>query len=164
MYAEVAQKLIDESKARFPSVAVMDALGVVYPQYWLQGDAEVSFRKHLTMLQDFYCEPKYVGKDSAMQLVPPILDRFKLEVEQPLFKVAMLNNAKAAMELPPLGSPPSPMVNPLTKIWRLFDANSTLSKCFLEYFKLAEIAVVHVLGSVEDERTFSSLSFLKDKI
>jgi hypothetical protein len=164
MYAEAAQKLIDESKARFPSVAVMDALGVVYPQYWLQGDAEVSFRKHLTVLQDFYCEPKYVGTGSAMQLVPPILDRFKLEVEQPLFKVAMLNNAKATMELLPLGSPPSPMVNPLTKIWRLFDANSTLSKCFPEYFKLAEIAVVHVLGSVEDERTFSSLSFLKDKI
>jgi hypothetical protein len=68
------------------------------------------------------------------------------------------------MELPPLGSPPSPMVNPLTKIWRLFDANSTLSKCFPEYLKLAKIAVVHVLGSVEDERTFSSLSFLKDNI
>ena len=56
------------------------------------------------------------------------------------------------------------MVNPLTKIWRLFDANSTLSKCFLEHLKLVEIAVVHVLGSVEDERTFSSLSFLNDKI
>ena len=34
---------------------------------------------------------------------------------------------------------------------------------FLEFAKLAEIAIVQVLGSVEDERTFSSLSFLKDK-
>jgi hypothetical protein len=63
-------------------------------------------------------------------LVPPILDRYKLEVEQPLFKVAMLNNAKAA-----------PIINPLTKIWRIFYANSTLSKCFPKYLKLAEIAI-----------------------
>jgi hypothetical protein len=33
-----------------------------------------------------------------------------------------------------------------------------------EYIKLAEIAVVLVLGSVEDERTFSTLSFMKDKL
>lgn len=35
---------------------------------------------------------------------------------------------------------------------------------FQEYVKLAKIAMVQVLGSVEDERTFSSLSFLKDKL
>jgi hypothetical protein len=29
---------------------------------------------------------------------------------------------------------------------------------------LAEIAMVHVLGSVEDERCFSSLTFLKDRL
>ena len=50
-----------------------------------------------------------MGLGSDMQLVPSILDRFKLEMEQPLFKVAMLNNAKAAMELPPLA--------PLQVLW-----------------------------------------------
>jgi hypothetical protein len=103
---------------------------VVYPQYWLQGDAEVSFRKHLTVLQDFYCEPKYVGKGSAMQLVPPILHRFKLEVEQPLFKGSHVEQCQGSHGATSFGLPPSPMVNPLTKIWRLFDANSTLNKCF----------------------------------
>ena len=34
---------------------------------------------------------------------------------------------------------------------------------FSEYFNLAEVAIMHVLGNVEDERCFSSLSFLKDK-
>ena len=33
-----------------------------------------------------------------------------------------------------------------------------------EYLKLAEIAAVLVLRSVEDERTFSMLSFMKDKL
>ena len=33
-----------------------------------------------------------------------------------------------------------------------------------EYFKVAEIAIATVLGSVEDERTFSMLSFMKSKL
>jgi hypothetical protein len=28
-----------------------------------------------------------------------------------------------------------------------------LSKCFPEFIKLAEIAIIHILGSVENERT-----------
>jgi hypothetical protein len=87
-----------------------------------------------------------------------------LEVEQPLFKVAMLNNSTAALEMPPLGSSTVPVLNPLTRIWRLLDGNLTLNKCFPEFIKLAEIAMIHVLGSVEDERTFSSLNFLKDRL
>jgi hypothetical protein len=33
-----------------------------------------------------------------------------------------------------------------------------------EFVKLAEIAAVQVLGSVEDERTFSTLTFMKTKL
>jgi hypothetical protein len=43
-------------------------------------------------------------------------------------------------------------VNPMTKLWRTLDANSALVAHFLEYIKFAQIAMVHVLGSVEDER------------
>jgi hypothetical protein len=96
---------------------------------------------------------------------PPVLDRYKLESEQPLFKMAMINNSEWALELPPLGAHPAvPFVNPLTKLWWEFDANSALSASFPEYIKLAQIAVIHLLGSVEDERTFSSLTFVKDKL
>jgi hypothetical protein len=76
----------------------------------------------------------------------------------------MLNNSTAALEMPPLGSSTVPVLNPLTRIWRLLDGNLTLNKCFPEFIKLAEIAMIHVLGSVEDERTFSSLNFLKDRL
>jgi len=33
-----------------------------------------------------------------------------------------------------------------------------------EYVKLVKLAMVHILGLVEDERCFSSLTFLKDKV
>jgi hypothetical protein len=159
-FAAAAQKLLDELKARFPSVVVLDALGVVYPQYWKQDDCDTSFCKHLNVLKEFYREPKWVGKEGEKRLIPAVLDKYKLESEQPLFKMAMVSNSAWAMEKPPPGfNPHIPILNPLTKLWKQLDANS-----FPEYIKLAEIAMVHVLGSVEDERAFSSLTFLKDKL
>jgi hypothetical protein len=69
------------------------------------------------------------------------------------------------MELPPPGfNPHIPILNPLTKLWRQLEANSALSTSFSKYIKLTEIAMVHVLGSMEDERAFSSLTFLKDRL
>ena len=55
-------------------------------------------------------------------------------------------------------------VNPLTTYGRLIDSNIMLRHNLSKFFKLAEIATVLVLGSVEDERTFSTLSFMKDKL
>jgi len=39
-----------------------------------------------------------------------------------------------------------------------------LKKHFREWFKVAELAAVQVLGSVEDERTFSTVAFSKSKL
>jgi hypothetical protein len=55
-------------------------------------------------------------------------------------------------------------VNPVTKLWRSINANSYLKHSLSEYLKVAEIAIVMVLGSVQDERTFSTVSFMKTKL
>ena len=79
--------------------------------------------------------------------------------------MAMVANSPSAMESPPLGHDASkPVVNPVTKLWKRLDANSALNSSFPKYIKLAQIALIHVLGLVEDERAFSSLTFLKDKV
>ncbi len=36
--------------------------------------------------------------------------------------------------------------------------------CLFEFMQLAELAIVQVIGSVEDERTFSTLTFMKSKL
>jgi len=91
-------------------------------------------------------------------LIPPVLDRHSLETQQGLFKLVMVNNAKKYVE-------PLFYLNPLTRLWRFLDSCTVLRvKAFPEYYRLAEIAVVQVLGSVEDERCFSSLAFLKNKL
>jgi len=112
----------------------------------------------LDVIKKFYGEPKWIGEGDDKRLIPAVLDCFQLELQQHLFKLSMLSNSMAALEDPNMA------VNPLTRLWRVIDANTSLSKEIPEYVKLAEIAMIHVLGSVEDERCFSSLAFLKDKL
>jgi len=56
-------------------------------------------------------------------------------------------------------------LEPLRKIF--FEYRTLLAKMTLDsvdntkYIKLAKVMIVHVLGSMEDEQCFSSLSFLK---
>ena len=69
----------------------------------------------------------------------------------------MLSNTRAAME-PPFDC------NLLTRLWKGLDATICLAHHFSEYMKLAEMAIVHVIGSIEDEHIFSSVSFIKSKV
>ncbi len=54
--------------------------------------------------------------------------------------------------------------NALTHIWRAINAFQVLTHSFPEYLKLVEMAIVHILGNVEDKRHFSFFAFLKNKL
>jgi len=73
------------------------------------------------------------------------------------FKIIMQSNVVAIMEAPF-------HANPLTQLWQIFEASRILWHSFLEFFKLAKIAVVQIMGLVEDEQTFFTLSFMKFKL
>lgn len=90
-------------------------------------------------------------------MVPVLIDRELLITQERISKTAMRAKSPTAMKLPFVH-------NPLTSLWHTLDVASCLTKEFSEYFKLAEIAVVHVLGSVEDECCFSLVNFLKSKV
>lgn len=155
--AGAASLVIAELDARFPSQQVMNAFGILYPQYWCQGDAEEHFDKHLRCLLDNYGHGKILGEGDNKILVPALINRDLLMAQRSLFKTCMRSNCRSAM-LPPYD------VNPLTRVWRVLDSNNSLTQSFCEFVKLAEMAMVHVIGSAEDERTFSSLNFLKSKL
>jgi hypothetical protein len=55
-------------------------------------------------------------------------------------------------------------VNPLTRLWWALEAFRVLRHFFLEFFKLLEIAVIQMLGLVEEDKTFSTFSFMKSKL
>jgi len=46
----------------------------------------------------------------------------------------------------------------------MIHASYLLSNAFPKYLKVAEIAMVHVFGSIEDEQCFNFVAFLKNKV
>ena len=158
-----AKHLIEELEKRFPQQEVMCALGICYPQYWLTDTFEATFPGHIATLKTFYGTsrklwvPADAETEDAEEWVPPPLDIRNLELQSSFFKITMISNAKAAMSLPMTE-------NPMSRLWRKLSSNALISAKLSEFMKVAEIAHVQVLGSVEDERTFSSLAFLKSKL
>jgi hypothetical protein len=59
---------------------------------------------------------------------------------------------------------PSHDYNPTIYLWRSFVFNVILKDTIFEYFKLVELAIVVVLGIVEDELTFYTITFMKSKL
>jgi hypothetical protein len=60
----------------FPQCALLDAMGIIYPQYWWQLECEVNFAKHLEMLMVWYYERKMLGYVESNFVIPPLLNRW----------------------------------------------------------------------------------------
>jgi hypothetical protein len=136
----------------------MDALGIIYPQYWLEDNCEANFEKHLQITKEHYGQVRPFSIVAYPEgSIDPILSLAKLDIETTLFKQCMQENAHKMMKKPIT-------LNPVTRLWRSIRANNYLKHALSEYIIVAEIATVMVLGSVQDERTFSTVSFMKSKL
>ncbi len=69
----------------------------------------------------------------------------------------MKNNVKLAMQKPF-------DINLLTKLWKTFSSFQIFEQKIFEYIKLVELAVVQVIGLVEDEWCFSTFTSMKTKL
>jgi hypothetical protein len=58
---DAANNLVKELSSKFPASALMDALGVVYPHYWLQPQAKELFEGHFSVLKNHYCFEMHHG-------------------------------------------------------------------------------------------------------
>lgn len=124
----------------------------------MQEGVEEAFPKHLQVLKKKYCGTNSQEAHGAWELSKvtcgELLSASSLDIQQSLFKVTIKAQARSCM-LPPFYK------DPFTKLWDRVFGSTVLSKMIPKYLKLAKIACAFVLGSVEDERTFSSLKFLK---
>jgi len=73
------------------------------------------------------------------------------------FQMTMKNHAQFAM-LPPHD------YNIATHLWERLGSNVILNHHLFDWFKLTKLGMVMVLGSMEDECTFSNLAFIKTKL
>ncbi len=129
----------------------MDALGIVYPQFWMQLDVDFSFSLHLTIIKKHCCETKKV-KPSLLQVAKP-LNFDLLNLQMCMFKFTMKTQAPKAI-IEPFD------VNPMTTLWVTINTNALFIQQLNDYLKLVEIIVVSMLY----EYTFSMFTFMKDKL
>jgi hypothetical protein len=136
----------------------MDALGIVYPQYWLNEHYNSNFDKYIKVLKEQYGHSKHFNTAAFLEgTLPLILSPLNLDLQANLFKNYMKENTSKMLRKPVT-------INPLTRLWQYLDANSHLRHSLSEYIIIAEIAIVMVMGSVQGERTFNMVSFMKSKL
>ena len=81
----VAARLIKELADRFPAAPLMDALGMIYPQYWLDADCEANFKRHLVVVKEHYGYNKKFSKKTkdvleVVREVDPVLSPATLDM------------------------------------------------------------------------------------
>jgi hypothetical protein len=152
----VAQKLISKLEMRFPKQEIMTTLGVVYPQYWVVDSItmEDTFFSHLSMLKMAFRNPHKIG--GLDQNVSPLLSAHMLDLQSSHFKMTMLHNFETTLHK-------KNQLNPLTRLWCKISTFVVFNFNLSEYIKLAKIIVVQVIGLVEDEWTFNTIAFMKNK-
>ena len=118
----------------------------------------MSFSALLAVLKGAFCQPKpVVDAKGDGAWMSSLLSAFALDEQMAMFKIAMKSNSKPVL-LPPF------TVNPMTKLWQILGSNALLLHSFPEYFKVAKMAMTIILDSVEDERAFSTVGFVKGKL
>jgi hypothetical protein len=155
-------------KTRFPPGDVLESLEFMYPDAWVTSlgttlnPSSKKYDRALETIDRTYCVDKEVVKDGIVTMVKAPIDGDKLRVQSPLFYRVMARQSVQAFK----DFEDAEVVekkNGLTAIkilWRRVSRQypETLS----EFIKVAELAFVLVNGSVEDERSFSSLKWLED--
>jgi hypothetical protein len=69
----------------------------------------------------------------------------------------MKSNAKVALGL-------LNIINPLNKMWKIIFHFTIIFRNISDYVKLTKIAMIQMLGPMEDEQVFNNLDFIKTKI
>jgi hypothetical protein len=155
---EAAIRLIKELKKRFPHSEIMADFSIFYPQFWVHPKAEVMFDHHLKVLKKHF-GPKVINGE----FVAGLLSSDLLDEQTNMFIVTMKSNHWIGLEKDNVRPGHKPL-HPLSKIWAYLYVSVLLRDRLSEFIKGAQIAICSVIGSVEDERTFSTLSFLKSKL
>jgi hypothetical protein len=69
--------LINELDKKFHAQEVLNAIGIIYSEYWLQANVEQRFLGHLALFKSHYCHHQAINDDGVMCLI--LLDGWKLD-------------------------------------------------------------------------------------
>ena len=157
---DAARLLIDDIKQRFPPCKLLEALSIMYPQYWHPPSGTPPTDEDFSARLD-------AERQCGASTVPPVVSTTELKGQAvayaSIMRLASPNTiirhmaAVAAAKASGDGKPPSAM----TMLWRHVSGNTVLNSQILAFVKLAKIATVMVTGGVENERDNSNLALIK---
>jgi hypothetical protein len=55
-------------------------------------------------------------------------------------------------------------LNLISRLWKKLTSNVVLWACVFEFMTVVELVMVQIMGSIEDERTFFTLTFMKMRL
>ena len=149
---QIAQSLSSETREQFPRDELLEAMSMVYPQYWNNekdiDTLKVDFLEKLSILvHHFGKNVKVQGED-----IGGILDSLKLYEKNNCFAETMSDQYLVSVKPIEYGA--------VIKLWTILGECHFLQENMSEYFKLVNLCQTIILGSMEVERMFSALSFL----
>ncbi|KAJ9528914.1 hypothetical protein QJQ45_000478 [Haematococcus lacustris] len=121
-------------------------LAIVYPNYWDTKPSDEDFLERLEAIKQLYCQQACLSDGTE---VPPLLCSETLATQQSQFAEVM----RDAADSPGMG---------ISQLWQSLSKQPITALEISEYGRLAELAMVMVPGSVEEERMFSAMAYLKD--
>jgi hypothetical protein len=109
----------------------------------------------MAIIQAYFGYQKAFSKHG--RFVGPLLDPILRDKQSSFLKLTLQNNFQIVMI-------PRHDCNLTTRLWERLASNAIVSQWLLEWIKLGQLCMVMIIDSVEDERTFSNLSFMKKKL
>ena len=152
-----AEAVLAELRDRFLPMEILGALSIIDPKYWQGTPSDADFLLKVGTIKRTYGleqESRDTVSGQSLGKVPPFLDVKKLSDQATTFAQA------ARSEVPILQDDDE--LAPATVLWRRLMRSAYYAPRISEFAKLAHLAMVMVPGSVEDERTFSTLKFIKN--
>ena len=129
---------------------------MVYPQFWYNCQSlatlKSDFQKKLNFIVHHFCWKVSIHKEEIQH----ILDSSKLYQQAERFAETMWNQYHVLDNPKECGA--------ITRLWTTLGGSQYLQENISEYFKLVDLCQTMILGSVEDERMFSALPFLKSNL
>jgi hypothetical protein len=150
---KAARVVLVEFDDRFPPNRLLRALSIVHPVFWRRGNDATRARgltDALNAIKDFYCKPGYLHSGIK---VPPLLNYGALRSQFDQFKIQI-----------PIILGHSATLPSTTELWRRVAERTMVAERMTEFIKLAELSIAIPIGSVESERRFSSMNYIKDQV
>lgn len=151
---DVAEDLFSDVMHRFPPMPLFQAFTVLYPHTWTDMDTVAPTSEQFEQCLDDIKERYYCNKDTCEDMLnEELLDQHARACQTlaPEFVAKAVEAAKDAH------------ISEMTAYWRVLSAKPHVRAGISEYFKLVEIAMAMVPGTVEDDRRFSAMDFVKNK-